>query len=68
MTNEPSITAKLDQFIALALDVQVRMFRHRQLLVEAGWTEPEAWALTLRLEERLLGPLLGGRRRDGPDV
>ena len=55
----PKDVAELDQWIAFALDVQVRVFEHRERLIEAGWTEPEAWVLSLRLEERILGPVYG---------
>lgn len=32
--------------------------RYRRQLVEEGFTPDEAWELSIRLEERLLGPLL----------
>ena len=60
MSLGPAPTARLDQFLAFALDVQVRMLGHRTALVAAGWTDSEAWVLSLRVEERLLGPVFGG--------
>ena len=58
----PVAAHHLDQFLALALDVQVRLLAHRQALVAAGWAEPEAWAWCQRVEERVLGPLVSGRK------
>jgi hypothetical protein len=57
--SDPAEVARLDQIIAYALDVQVRIYEHRRSLIEAGWTEPEAWILSLRVEERILGPVFG---------
>jgi len=50
-------THHLDQFMALCLDVHVRLLGHKEALVREGWSEPEAWAWCQRVEERVLGPL-----------
>jgi len=47
---------EIDQFLAFALDIQVRLREHKRRLIKAGWSEEEAWALCLLVEERMLGP------------
>ena len=64
MSIGPAATARLDQFFAFALDVQVRILEYRAALEKAGWNESEAWILSLRVEERLLGPVFGGALSD----
>lgn len=48
----------IDQFLALSLEVQAALARHRDALRDAGWTDEEAWALCQRVEERILGPAM----------
>ena len=48
----------LSQYMALTLDVQARLASHKASLLEAGWTEPEAWALCQSVEQRILGPAM----------
>jgi hypothetical protein len=48
----------LDQYMALTLDVQARLARHKASLIEAGWHDSEAWALCQDVEERILGPAM----------
>lgn len=43
--------------MALADAVQVRLRVHHLRLVEAGWSESEAWALSQRVEQRIMDPL-----------
>lgn len=58
MAADPNRTHHLDQFMALLLDVQTRLKVHKEDLIAAGWSEPEAWALCQRVEERILGPAM----------
>jgi len=58
MDEEASLaTHKLEQFLAYCLEVQGSLKGHYDRLVEAGWKPAEAWALTQRVEERILGPV-----------
>lgn len=55
----PLATHNLDQWLAHCLEVQSRLKGHYDELLEAGWKPAEAWAMTQRLEERILGPVFG---------
>lgn len=55
---DPRTAHALEQFMALHLEVQTMLARHKTALVQSGWTEPEAWALCQRVEERILGPAM----------
>jgi hypothetical protein len=48
----------LEQYMAISLEVQGMLRSHKASLMEAGWSEPEAWALCQRVEERILGPMI----------
>lgn len=58
MTTNPLSTHLLDQYLAFSLELHIRLLGYRNSLVEVGWNEAEAWAMTQKVEERLLGPLL----------
>lgn len=55
---DPKDAHRIDQFLALALDVQVRLLAHKRQLMEAGWSEEEAWAWCRMVDSRLLGPVM----------
>lgn len=58
MDNDPALISRIDQFLALALEVQSKLRSHKEALIAAGWSEPEAWAWCQRIEERMLGKAL----------
>ena len=58
MGNPHQRTHALDQYMALALEVQSMLLAHKEHLIRVGWSEPEAWALCQRIEERVMGPAM----------
>ena len=66
--SDPGTVHHLDQYLAFSLDVQVRLSAHKAYLMEAGWSEPEAWAWCQRIESRLLGEWMEELSEDDPFV
>lgn len=66
MTLDPRIAHQLEQLAAAARDAarEVNAY-YRRLVDEEGMPEERAWELAVRLEERLLGPIV--HPRDGDD-
>jgi len=62
----PLATHHLEQYLALSLEVQSRLYSHKQSLISEGWTEPEAWAWCQRVVERILGPVMERLANDEP--
>lgn len=54
----PLRTHQLEQYLALSLEVQLRLRSHKRSLLEEGWSEAEAWAWCQRVEQRILGPVM----------
>lgn len=58
MSGSPLRTHQLEQYLALSLEVQVRLLSHKRSLEAEGWSEAEAWAWCQRVEQRILGPVM----------
>lgn len=59
MAIDPKTRHTLEQFAALLTEISGHLAAYRQALTEQGFTDDEAMGMVLRLEERLLGPLIG---------
>lgn len=65
-SSDPSSIHRLDQYLAFSLEVQCRLYGYKETLKAEGWSEAEAWALTQKVEERLLGKILDQIDLDSP--
>ena len=66
MSSSPLRTHQLEQYLALSLEVQLRLRSHKRSLEDEGWSEAEAWAWCQRVEQRILGPKL--RELSGEEI
>jgi hypothetical protein len=65
----PRITHAMDQLGAALRDTGVILGRYRAALIAEGVPPADAWELVIRLEERLLGPVVDEverRAAEGP--
>ena len=66
MSSSPLRTHQLEQYLALSLEVQLRLRSHKRSLEAEGWSEAEAWAWCQRVEQRILGPAMEKLAADEP--
>jgi hypothetical protein len=50
--------AEVDAFLAMSLEIQVRLLDHYTALQAEGWPEERAWAFVCSTECRLLEPIM----------